>query len=776
LPLSEQSIESITAQVQWLQEFCDHLVENSLLRSLQRANAAKEAKEAKERGESTKKACGGAGGGAKRKKGEGADGDSGGGAGGAEKKKRSRKAPVVKDEGGAEGEAEAEAEEDADLGEEEDELEMEPDELEADSMELCGAFATAEGGPPTPLDEPLPWALREAMTHGDGASRPSCRQISSILMRASTEPGDLAAAAAASGTRAASADAPSGAHHSAPSGAHHSAAAADMDGGSDMDEVLIMEGEPLDSRPSSTSHTPRGARDGATALRTADADRRLMPPPESTMGAVAGAGGAGPRGAVMGAGSSGGVGAGGGALASGAAARASDDSPLSPTGPFAFDVDDLLRIVSCKRARDAREASPWPLASPRAADDLHASAHYGARSNGSPRAQPLFSVAASPVTRGPLEALWMCGADPLLRRAVHEAEDEEEEEGASGGSGGSGGAYKRRSSCRRGESESSSEATWTVPPQAISAGVSTSSSFSPPPLDTRSSLPMTPPPDGERFDGCCAEAEVPKAAPTDGGRYMQVSLRMHGVRSVALGKAKANVRAAAYPASAAAGPAPASWRAVSGAVQRGATTAGAKISGSGSAGSRRGRSATAAAITAIEEACCHSNGGSASFAPAAGQPPSHNGGVQWRPAAAAGLRLVPSAFAADGGLARKLCTARDGGDGENGDGNAGAGCSPSGCSASGGLLSACASLGMATCEGGDLSGFLTRWIDMRSLTSPGAPEPPPSAISAGVAVGMVAAAATPRSMRLETGSGSGSLTLLQPPALADRALARSLSH
>jgi hypothetical protein len=775
LPLSEQSIESITAQVQWLQEFCDHLVENSLLRSLQRANAAKEAKEAKERGESTKKACGGAGGGAKRKKGEGADGDSAGGGGGAEKKKRSRKAPVVKDEGGAEGEAEAEAEEDADLGEEEDELEMEPDELEADSMELCGAFATAEGGPPTPLDEPLPWALREAMTHGDGASRPSCRQISSILMRASTEPGDLAAAAAASGTRAASADAPSGAHHSAPSGAHHSAAAADMDGGSDMDEVLIMEGEPLDSRPSSTAHTPRGARDGATALRTADADRRLMPPPESTMGAVTGAGGAGPRGAVMGAGSSGGVGAGGGALASGAAARASDDSPLSPTGPFAFDVDDLLRIVSCKRARDAREASPWPLASPRAADDLHASAHYGARSNGSPRAQPLFSVAASPVTRGPLEALWMCGADPLLRRAVHEAEDDEEE-GASGGSGGSGGAYKRRSSCRRGESESSSEATWTVPPQVISAGVSTSSSFSPPPLDTRSSLPMTPPPEGERFDGCCAEAEVPKAAPTDGGRYMQVSLRMHGVRSVALGKAKANVRAAAYPASAAAGPAPTSWRAVSGAVQRGATTAGAKISGSGSAGSRRGRSATAAAVTAIEEACCHSNGGSASFAPAAGHPPSHNGGVQWRPAAAAGLRLVPSAFAADGGLARKLCTARDGGDGENGDGNAGAGCSPSGCSASGGLLSACASLGMATCEGGDLSGFLTRWIDMRSLTSPGAPEPPPSAISAGVAVGMAAAAATPRSMRLETGSGSGSLPLLQPPALADRALARSLSH
>jgi hypothetical protein len=249
LPLSEQSIESITAQVQWLQEFCDHLVENSLLRSLQRANAAKEAKEAKERGESTKKGSAGAGGDAKRKKGEGtgADGGSGGsggdGAGGGDKKKRSRKAPVAKDE--AEAEAEAEAEEDADFGEEEDELEM-----EADSMELCGAFATAEGGPPTPLDEPLPRALREAMTHGDGASRPSCRQISSILMRASTEPGDLAAAAAAVGTGAASADAPTGAHHSASSGAPRSTAATDLDDGSDMDEVLIMEGEPLDSHPS----------------------------------------------------------------------------------------------------------------------------------------------------------------------------------------------------------------------------------------------------------------------------------------------------------------------------------------------------------------------------------------------------------------------------------------------------------------------------------------------------------------------------------------------
>ena len=313
-----------------------------------------------------------------------------------------------------------------------------------------------------------------------------------------------------------------------------------------------------------------------------------------------------------------------------------------------------------------------------------------------------------------------------------------------------------------------------MPPQAISAGVSTSSSFSPPPLDTRTSLPMTPPPDGElRIDRCCAEAEVPKAAPTDRGRYTRVSLRMHGVRSVALGKTKANVRAAAYPASAAAGTAPDSWRAVSGAVQRGSNATGAKSSGSGSAGSRRGRSATAAAVTAIEEACRHSNVDSASFAPAAGQPPSHNGGVNWRPPAAEGLRLVPSAFAADGGLARKLCTARDGGDGENGDGNAGAGCSPSGCSASGGLLSACASLGMATCEGGDLSGFLTKWIDMRSLTSPGAPEPPPSAISAGGAGGM-AAATTPRAMRLETGSGS--ITLLQPPAHADRALARSLSH
>ena len=65
---------------------------------------------------------------------------------------------------------------------------------EADSAELCSAFTEAEGGPPTPLEEPLSREMREALTRGDegeeagdegalanGASSQGKRQIAGIL-------------------------------------------------------------------------------------------------------------------------------------------------------------------------------------------------------------------------------------------------------------------------------------------------------------------------------------------------------------------------------------------------------------------------------------------------------------------------------------------------------------------------------------------------------------------------------------------------------------------
>ena len=54
----------------------------------------------------------------------------------------------------------------------------------ADSEELCSAFTQAEGGPPTPLEEPLSREMREALTRGDEdapAALQGKRQIAGIL-------------------------------------------------------------------------------------------------------------------------------------------------------------------------------------------------------------------------------------------------------------------------------------------------------------------------------------------------------------------------------------------------------------------------------------------------------------------------------------------------------------------------------------------------------------------------------------------------------------------
>jgi len=195
---------------------------------------------------------------------------------------------------------------------------------------------------------------------------------------------------------------------------------------------------------------------------------------------------------------------------------------------------------------------------------------------------------------------------------------------------------------------------------------------------------------------------------------------------------------------------------------------------------------------------------SSSYAPARLSKPSST----WRPQAAEGLRLCPTALAAGGGLARHLSD-----DGENGDRNAGAGVGPGLGAASAdarvptGLLSACPSLGIGTvsgAEGADLSGFMTRWVDLNGLTSPIAgaaseapapapppsqppsqpPAPPPEAAPPSIARCAAACAtasgvaAEPPSLAPEELSGemSTSPTLLQPLALAERSCARSLSH
>ena len=90
-------------------------------------------------------------------------------------------------------------------------------------------------------------------------------------------------------------------------------------------------------------------------------------------------------------------GSGGVSESGGAAASELPCTPLSPTGTFAFDVEDLLKIVSVARIRNGNVG--------------HGKVELDEVLN-SPRGCPLITIAASPPTRGPLEALWMI--DPLM--------------------------------------------------------------------------------------------------------------------------------------------------------------------------------------------------------------------------------------------------------------------------------------------------------------------------------------------------------------------------
>ena len=181
-PPSKQDVDKITSQVSWLQEFCDHLVENSLSRSSQPTERSTQPKQKREGGAKRK-----------RKKAEGEEGKKEGEGG--------EKPPDDKD-----GTKRA-----AMLGRMADEEEgMEGlgsgAVAAADSEELCSAFTQAEGGPPTPLEEPLSREMREAIMRGEeeDSSLDGKRQIAGILRqgRFACANGDAAAADGSCGSPA----------------------------------------------------------------------------------------------------------------------------------------------------------------------------------------------------------------------------------------------------------------------------------------------------------------------------------------------------------------------------------------------------------------------------------------------------------------------------------------------------------------------------------------------------------------------------------------------
>ena len=123
-------MDKISSQVSWLQEFCDHLVENSLSRSSSAAARSGQAAEARGTGGAKQKREGGA---AKRKREKSAGGEGG---------KGKRSALLRRLANGLE-------EDDERVGS------LSAAVAAADSEELCSAFTQAEGEQSTPLDEGL---------------------------------------------------------------------------------------------------------------------------------------------------------------------------------------------------------------------------------------------------------------------------------------------------------------------------------------------------------------------------------------------------------------------------------------------------------------------------------------------------------------------------------------------------------------------------------------------------------------------------------------------
>jgi hypothetical protein len=137
-------VDKISSQVSWLQEFCDHLVENSLSRSSSAAagrSGGGRAAEARGAGSAKPKREGAT---AKRKREKSAGGESGKGGEG----KRSAMLGRLAD--GLEGDDERVGSLSAAVA-------------AADSEELCSAFTHAEGEPSTPLEQGLEQGLSREM-------------------------------------------------------------------------------------------------------------------------------------------------------------------------------------------------------------------------------------------------------------------------------------------------------------------------------------------------------------------------------------------------------------------------------------------------------------------------------------------------------------------------------------------------------------------------------------------------------------------------------------
>ena len=379
-PPNKKDVDSIAAQVQWLQEFCDHLVENSLTRSLARANEKAAAKEAGEKRKRLAEAK-------RREKAENAAAAAASGGSGAKRrrKKKSTDGEHGGDEAGEEMEADAEV-----CG-------------EADSVELCGAFAQAEGGPPTPLDEPLPRELRQAIM-GEPSSR---RQIMGMLQSLRRAGGEGRGDGGGVGTFDFLEE------EAQSEGGAHSGACKAMD----VEFAQVAEGG-----SSSSSIEGVAARDDAARER--DFTKRTRAG-VSGSARCNGAGAIGDASAACARASANTAAAAAAVAASSFGADADvacPPTPLSPSTGFSFDVEDLLKIVNVP---NVRQNGVYEVLQ-------------------SPRGLPLVSTAASPPTRGPLEALWMT-TDPVILQACEDevsaiVEGADEDNDASDGGDGVDGA------------------------------------------------------------------------------------------------------------------------------------------------------------------------------------------------------------------------------------------------------------------------------------------------------------------------------------------------
>mmetsp|Transcript_3323 Transcript_3323/g.9593 ORF Transcript_3323/g.9593 Transcript_3323/m.9593 type:complete len:846 (-) Transcript_3323:2188-4725(-) len=224
-PPSSEDVTRISAQVSWLQEFCEHLVENSLTRSLLQQSSS-DGSRRPEGGKRKRVASGAEGPGGAHRVPEGATRVG--------ELTLRLKVPGAKRKRPAKDAGNRDA--------------VSPGQpmAAADSDELIDAFQYHEGGPPTPLEEPLGADLRAALGRGS-----SGLQISSMLDSAN------------------SADAPSGIDDSSsvyarmpvsPAAASGLLSPLSPEGVSfDVDELLRIVGTPVATSVAEVLQSPRGA-------------------------------------------------------------------------------------------------------------------------------------------------------------------------------------------------------------------------------------------------------------------------------------------------------------------------------------------------------------------------------------------------------------------------------------------------------------------------------------------------------------------------------------